>query len=103
MAIANELVGARRRGRKIAELLDQVASGQLSRRRFLTVAGAAGLTAGLSAAIVDHAFAAGDNQAANRAKLADAYDYIIVGAGVSGAMDSRDAVPTRQIRDYPHV
>jgi choline dehydrogenase len=67
-------------------LLDQVASGQLSRRRFLTVAGAAGLTAGFSAAIVDHAFAAGDNQAANQAKLEDAYDYIIVGAGASGAI-----------------
>jgi choline dehydrogenase len=44
-------------------LLDHVASGQLSRRRFLTVAGATGLTAGLSAAMVDQAFAAGDNQA----------------------------------------
>jgi choline dehydrogenase len=67
-------------------LLDQVASGQLSRRRFLTVAGTAGLTAGLSAAIVDQAFAASDNQAANQTKLEGAYDYIVVGAGASGAI-----------------
>jgi choline dehydrogenase len=67
-------------------LLDQLASGQLSRRRFMTVAGAAGLTAGLSAAMVDQAFAAGDNQEANRAKLEGAYDYIVVGAGASGAI-----------------
>jgi choline dehydrogenase len=67
-------------------LLDRVASGRLSRRRFLTVAGAAGLTAGLSAAMVDQAFAAGGNQAANQAKLEGAYDYIVVGAGASGSI-----------------
>ena len=67
-------------------LLDQVASAQLSRRRFLAVAGAAGLTVGFSAAIMDRAFAAGDNQAANQAKLEGAYDYIVVGAGTSGAI-----------------
>jgi putative NADH-flavin reductase len=49
----------------IQVLLDQVASGQLSKRRFMTVVGAASLTAGPSAAMVDQAFAAGDNQAAN--------------------------------------
>ena len=69
-------------------LLDQVASGQLSRRRLLTVAGAAYLTAGLSAAMVDQAFAAGDNQAANQAKLEGAYDYIVVGAGASGSWNA---------------
>jgi len=67
-------------------LLDQVASGQLSRRRFLTLTGAAGLGAGLSAEMVDQAIAAGDNQAANQAKLEGAYDYIVVGAGASGAI-----------------
>ena len=70
----------------IQVLLDQVASGQLSRRRFMTVVGAASLTAGLSAATVDQAFAAGDNQAANQEKLEGAYDYIVVGAGASGAI-----------------
>jgi len=77
MSNANEMIQV---------LLDQVASGQLSRRRFMTVAGAAGLTAGLPAAMVDQAFAAGDNQAANQAKLEGAYSYIVVGAGASGAI-----------------
>ena len=67
-------------------LLDQVASGRLRKRSFLTVSGAAGPTAGLSAATVDQAFAAGDNQAANQAKLKRAYDYIVMGAGASGAI-----------------
>lgn len=67
-------------------LLDHVASGQLGGRRFLTVASAAGLTAGLSAAMADQVFAAGDNQAASRAKLEGVYDYIVVGAGASGAI-----------------
>jgi choline dehydrogenase len=67
-------------------LLDRVAIGQLSRREFMTVAGAAGLTAGLSAATVDQAFAAGDNQTANQAKLEGTYDYIVVGAGASGSI-----------------
>jgi choline dehydrogenase len=67
-------------------LLDQVASGQFSRRRFLSIAGASGLAATLSAATIDQAFAAGDTQTANQAKLEGAYDYIVVGAGASGAI-----------------
>jgi choline dehydrogenase len=67
-------------------LLDRVASGLLSRRRFMTVAGVASLTAGLSTAMIEQAFSAGDNQAANQAKLEGAYDYIVVGAGASGAI-----------------
>ncbi len=63
-------------------LLDQVASGQLSRRRFLALAGAAGL----SAAMTDQVFAAGENQANNQAKLEGTYDYIVVGAGASGSI-----------------
>jgi hypothetical protein len=50
-------------------LLDQVASGQLSRRRFLTVASVAGLSAGFSGGAVQQALAAGENQAENQAKL----------------------------------
>jgi len=67
-------------------LLDQVASGRQSRRQFLNAAASAGLTAGLSAAAVDQAFAAGENQALNQVKLDGAYDYIVVGAGASGAV-----------------
>ncbi len=70
----------------IQVLLDQVATGKIGRRQFMTAAIAAGLTAGLSAAMVEQAFAAGDNQGANQAKLEGAYDYIVVGAGASGSI-----------------
>jgi choline dehydrogenase len=70
----------------IQSLLDQVASGRLSRRRFLTLAGTAGLATGLSGAAVHQAFAAGETQAANQAKLEGAYEYIVVGAGASGSI-----------------
>jgi choline dehydrogenase len=67
-------------------LLDHVATGRMSRRRFLAITGATGIATGLSAAMTSQAFAAGDNQAANQAKLEGAYDYIIVGAGASGSV-----------------
>jgi choline dehydrogenase len=67
-------------------LLDRVATAQLSRRRFLILAGATGLTAGLSPAMIGQAFAAGENQAENQTKLEGAYDYIVVGAGASGSI-----------------
>jgi choline dehydrogenase len=67
-------------------LLDKVASGRLSRRRFLASLSAAGLSAGLSEAMMDQALAAGENQATNQAQLKGAYDYIVVGAGASGAI-----------------
>ena len=68
------------------KLLDQVSSGRLSRRNFLTMAAAAGLATSLSMSAVQQAFAAGDNQAINQAKLEGAYDYIVVGAGASGSV-----------------
>jgi hypothetical protein len=43
----------------------------------MNFAGAASLTAGLSAAMVDQTFAAGDNQAISQRKLERAYDYIV--------------------------
>src|ERR1700722_12396410 len=67
-------------------LLDKVASGRLSRRRFLASLSAAGLSAGLSEAMMDQALAAGENQATNQAQLKGAYDYIVVGAGASGSI-----------------
>jgi choline dehydrogenase len=67
-------------------LLDRVAIGRLSRRRFLAALSATGLGAGLSQEIVEHAFAAGENQSVNQAKLKGAYDYIVVGAGASGSI-----------------
>jgi choline dehydrogenase len=67
-------------------LLDQVAVGRLSRRSFLSVAGAVGVSIGLSSAVVQQAFAAGDTQAINQAQLKDSYDYIVVGCGASGSV-----------------
>src|ERR1700719_3112842 len=67
-------------------LLDQVACGQLSRRRFLTAVSEAGLTAGLSGMTVEHVLAAGENQAINQAQLKGTYDYIVVGSGASGSI-----------------
>ena len=67
-------------------LLDQVASGQLSRRRFLTAVSEADLTAGLSGMLVEHVLAAGENQAINQTQLKGTYDYIVVGGGASGSI-----------------
>jgi choline dehydrogenase len=67
-------------------LLDQAASGRLSRRLFLVSLSAAGLSAGLSKVMMEQALAAGENQAANKAQLKGAYDYIIVGGGGSGSI-----------------
>jgi choline dehydrogenase len=67
-------------------LLDQVATGQLNRRRFLTLASAVGLTACYSGSAAEHAVIAGENQARNQAQPKDSYDYIVVGAGASGSV-----------------
>ena len=67
-------------------LLDQVACGQLSRRRFLTAVSEAGLTAGLSGMMVEQVIAAGENQAINQTQLKGTYDYIVVGGGASGSI-----------------
>lgn len=67
-------------------LLDQVASGRLSRRQFLSAISTAGLAAGLSGGTVEHALAAGENQTINQAQLKGAYDYIVVGGGASGSV-----------------
>lgn len=71
---------------KMQNLLDQVASGRMSRRRFLASAVTAGIASLLPMAMVEQAFAAGENQAAKQAKIEGAYDYIVVGAGASGSV-----------------
>jgi choline dehydrogenase len=67
-------------------LLDLVSTGQLSRRRFLTLASVAGLTACYSAPAAEHAVAAGENQVRNQAGSKGSYDYIVVGAGAAGSV-----------------
>ncbi|HEX4418944.1 MAG TPA: GMC family oxidoreductase N-terminal domain-containing protein [Kofleriaceae bacterium] len=68
-------------------LLDRVASGQLTRRGLLGGAMAAALLAACrSIPNGDHAVAAGDNQARNRARRQASYDYVVVGAGASGSV-----------------
>jgi choline dehydrogenase len=73
-------------GETMQRFLDQVASGQLSRRHFLSAASAAGLAAGLSGATIEQVLAAGENQEANQAQIKGAHDYIVVGAGASGSV-----------------
>ena len=66
-------------------LLDQMATGQLNRGRFQTLASAAGLT-GASGSAAEQAIAAGENQARNRAQPKGTYDYVVVGGGASGSV-----------------
>jgi choline dehydrogenase len=75
-------------------LLDQVATGRLSRRRFLALAGALGLTACGSSPGADHAIAAGENQARNQGLGKGSYDYVIVGAGAAGCVVAAELAKT---------
>jgi choline dehydrogenase len=75
-------------------LLDQVATGRLSRRDFLALAAAAGLTACASSPAAEHAVAAGEMQSKNQAQSSGAYDYIIVGAGAAGCVVAADLAKT---------
>lgn len=70
----------------IQALLDQAAIGRLSRRQFLDIASAAGITVALPGGAVEQALAAGEVQSVNRTKLKGSYDYIVVGAGASGSV-----------------
>lgn len=66
-------------------VLDQLAVGRLTRRRFLTMMGAA-TAAGAFGPLLDEAFAAGANQEERRASLQARYDFIVVGAGSAGCV-----------------
>jgi choline dehydrogenase len=67
-------------------LLDALERGVLSRRRFLELLQAAGLSAALGGPAVAAASAAGSNQRAQRRSLKGSYDYIVVGAGAAGCI-----------------
>jgi choline dehydrogenase len=73
-------------GEWIQFILDHTASGHLGARDLLTSASAAVLPGGVSAAAVEQAVTAGENQTLNRAKAKRAYDYIVVGSGASGSI-----------------
>src|SRR5712671_5219740 len=66
-------------------LLDQLAKGRLTRRRFLSMVGAA-TAAGAFGPLLEQAFAAGANQEERRASLQGHYDFILVGAGAAGSV-----------------
>ncbi len=70
----------------VQTLLDQVASGRLSRRGFFALTGAAGLIACQSTPAAEHAVTAGENQTRNQALAKGSYDYIIVGGGAAGSV-----------------
>jgi len=66
-------------------LLDQVATGRLARRRFLSMVGAA-TAVGAFGPLLEQAFAAGANQEERRTSLQGHYDFIVVGAGAAGSV-----------------
>jgi choline dehydrogenase len=67
-------------------LLDQLATGRLDRREFLfMLRGLAGATM-IALPLVEHAFAAGQNQRENQASLRPSYDYIVIGSGAAGSI-----------------
>ena len=67
-------------------LLDHVATGQLSHRDFLALASVVGPMGCASSPATEHAVAAGEVQARNRAQPKGSYDYIVVGAGAAGSV-----------------
>jgi choline dehydrogenase len=67
-------------------LLDRLARGDLDRRRFFALAGAAGVPSSLGPIGLDRAIAASEIQNENRAAMRDAFDYIVVGAGSAGCV-----------------
>src|SRR6266446_5823972 len=66
-------------------LLDQLATGRLTRRRFLSMVGAA-TAAGAFGPVLEQAVAAGANQEERRTSLQSHYDFIVVGAGAAGSV-----------------
>ena len=65
---------------------DALMRGRLSRRDFMRVAAAAGLSAATAGAFADAADSATQNQARNTRALKSHYDYVIVGAGSAGCV-----------------
>jgi choline dehydrogenase len=66
-------------------VLDQLASGRLNRRKFLSILGATAATSMFGPSL-DDALAAGANQEKRQASLQTHYDFIVVGAGAAGSV-----------------
>jgi choline dehydrogenase len=67
-------------------LLEALERGVLTRRRFLELLRAAGLSAAVGSSAIAAASAAGSNQSIRRRSLKSGYDYIVVGAGAAGCI-----------------
>lgn len=65
------------------------AHGSINRRRFMTAAAAAGIIAPAAAALVGTTAANAQTQRYDAGRLAQAYDYIVCGAGSSGSVVAR--------------
>ena len=74
------------------QVLDAASLGRLDRRRFIALSMAVGLVGIVGREAVAQAAAAGAKQSSNRASLAKAYDYVIVGAGAAGCVLARRLV-----------
>jgi len=68
------------------QVLDQISRGEIDRRSFISMVGAAGVGRLLGSLATESAFAAGEVQSENRGGLRPAYDYVIVGAGSAGSV-----------------
>jgi choline dehydrogenase len=87
----------RKKSEETQVLLDRAASGRLTRRSFLTLAGAAGAAGAaglLTGGLIEQALAAGANQARNQSRIKGSYDYIVVGAGASGSIVAGELAKT---------
>src|SRR5262245_31033736 len=76
-------------GVMLAVLEGRLHKGQLTKAAFVSAAAGAGASADVAAALADKHLAISANQAARRAALQAAYDYIVIGAGAAGAVVAR--------------
>lgn len=74
------------RGEMLARAEEALFRGKMTRRRFMRVAAAAGLSAATAVAYAEEARRAVANQQHNARALKGVYDYVVVGAGSAGCV-----------------